>query len=95
MSVTHTKKVLSTYYEKILSGEKTYEVRLADWECKSGDILELVEVDNETKLPTGRSLKRKVGVVIRTKDIEEQNWWSAEKIEKHGFQVIALNEEVL
>lgn len=94
METVHTKKVLKKYFDKILLGEKTYEVRLADWECRTGDILELVEINDTTKQPTGRTMNRKVGAVIKTKDIEQQNWWSGKDIEPYGYQIIALNEEV-
>lgn len=93
MSRVHTKKVLKKYFDKILSGEKTYEVRLADWQCDEGDMLELVEVDSETGQPTGRIMRRKVGAVIRTKELEEFDWWSKEDMQKYGFQVLALVDE--
>lgn len=84
-----TKKVYSRYFNKILAGEKTYELRLADWTCQPGDILELVDIDDGRK-PTGRSLRKKVGTVVKTKDID---FWSKEDIEKHGYQVISLLDE--
>lgn len=90
MSNVITKKVYSRYFDKILSGEKTYEVRLADWKCEPGDVLELVDVDDETRQPTGRVMRKKVGEVIRTKDIEALRWWPDEDVDKYGFQVIAL-----
>jgi len=90
MSKLHTKKVLKEYFDKILSGEKTYEVRLADWRCEEGDSLELIEIDDETKQPTGRTLKRKVGAVIRTKELEALDWWSKEDMQTYGFQVLSL-----
>lgn len=90
MSTIHTKKVLKKYFEKILSGEKTYEVRLADWRCAEGDVLELVEIDDETKQPTGRRVSKKVGTVARTNELD---FWSAEDIEKYGYQIIGLLPE--
>lgn len=93
MSKVHTKKVLKKYFDKILAGEKTYEVRLADWECNEGDMLQLVEIDDVTRHPTGRTLQRKVGAVIRIKELEKLGWWSQEDIEKHSFQVLALVDE--
>lgn len=93
MSQLHTKKVLKKYFDKILSGEKTYEVRLADWRCNEGDTLELVEIDDETKQPTGRTLQRKVGAVIRTKELEDLDWWSKDDMQKYGFQVLSLVDE--
>ncbi len=35
----HIKKVWPEYFQKILDSKKTYELRLADWECNEGDIL--------------------------------------------------------
>ena len=93
MKAIHTKKVLAKYFNKILTGEKTYEVRLADWHCDEGDTLELIELDDETKQPTGRTMKRKVGAIIRTKELEELDWWSKEDMQKYGFQVLALVDE--
>lgn len=83
------KKVYTSYFDKILSGEKTFELRLADWDCETGDILELIDVDDETKQPTGRSVQRTVGSVVRTKDVDS---WTQEDIEKYGYQVISLLE---
>ena len=94
MNKVHRKKVFAKYFDKILAGDKTYEVRLADWSCDEGDTLELIEIDDETRQLTGRAIKRKVGVVIRTKDIEQLGWWSAEEVQKYGFQVISLGEVI-
>lgn len=74
-------------YEKVLSGEKTYDIRLADWEVGPGDVIVFQEWDPATKEYTGREMSRKVGYVGKTKDWEV---WSKEEIEKHGFQVISL-----
>ena len=42
------KKVWPEYFQKILDGKKTYELRLADFECNPGDILVLKERNPET-----------------------------------------------
>lgn len=81
------KKVWPKYFEKILSGEKTYEVRLADWECNEGDILVLEEWDPETEEYTGRKIEKEVTYVVKTKDCQ---FWSKEEIDKYGFQVIGI-----
>ena len=81
------KKTWPEFFEGILSGEKTFEVRLADWECKVGDILLLKEWDPKTKKYTGRSAKKKVTYVYKTKD---QKFFSQEDIKKYGFQMIAF-----
>jgi hypothetical protein len=91
MSNIIEKKILTEYFNKIISGEKTYELRLADWDCQPGDILVLNEIDTDTKQLTGRKLRRKVGYVGRTKD---GSFWTKEEIEKYGYQIISLlNEE--
>lgn len=86
MSKTISKKILSEYFKKVASGEKTYELRLADWDCKSGDTLVLNEIDKSGQL-TGRSISRKVGFVGKTKDT---SFWTPEEVEQYGYQIISL-----
>jgi len=81
------KKIWPGYYEKILSGEKKFELRLADWECQSGDILVLKEWNPEIKQYTGRQIEKEVGYVLKTKD---QKFWNNEEVEKFGFQIISF-----
>jgi len=81
------KKILPGYFDKILSGEKTFELRLADWECTPGDTLLLKEWDSSKKAYTGREVEKKVTYVIKTKDTK---LFSPKEIEKYGFQVIAI-----
>lgn len=83
------KKILSTYYNLVASGDKTFELRLADWECKPGDTLILLEVDDDTKEPTGRTLEREVGFIGKTKDL---SFWSQKAIDKYGYQIISLQQ---
>lgn len=90
MSKIIEKKILPEYFEEIKSGNKTFELRLADWECSRGDTLTLIEVDKTGKT-TGRTLSKKVGYVGRTKSYD---FWSKEDIEKHGYQIISLLDEV-
>lgn len=81
------KKIWPEYFEKVLPGEKNFELRLADWDCKSGDVLILREWNPETKEYTGRQVEKEVGYVLKTKDI---SLFSKEDIEKYGWQVIGL-----
>lgn len=90
MTKVHSKKAFKSIFDLVVSGEKTFDMRLADWKCEEGDILELVEIGDEEGEPTGRTLRCKIGAVLRTKDIEQAGWWSKEDIEKHGFQVMSL-----
>ncbi|MGH7234462.1 MAG: DUF3850 domain-containing protein [Candidatus Saccharimonadales bacterium] len=90
MSKTIEKKILSDYFDNVASGAKTYELRLADWDAQPGDILILNEIDSQTREFTGRSLKRKVGYVGKTKELD---FWTKEEIDKYGYQIISLLEE--
>ena len=84
------KKIWATYFEEVAKGNKTFELRLADWKCEPGDVLVLEEVDDETKLPTGRSIRKRVGFVGKTKDF---SFWPEEDVEKYGYQIISLLDE--
>ena len=74
-------------FEKVLSGEKTFDLRLADWECNPGDILVLREYNPETKEYTGRVIEKEVTFVLKTKDLK---FWSKEDMDKYGFQVFSF-----
>ena len=81
------KKVWPEYFQKIIDSVKTYELRLADFECKTGDVLVLKEWDPKTKKYTGRVIEKTVTYVGKTKG---QTFWSNEDVEKFGFQIIAF-----
>ncbi len=81
------KKVWPEYFQKIIDGVKTYELRLADFECKLGDVLVLREWDPETKEYTGKVIEKTVTYVGKTKG---QTFWPKEDVEKYGFQIIAF-----
>ena len=84
----HEKKIWPEHFENILSGKKTYELRLADWECNAGDTLLLREWDPHTKSYTGRVLEKQVTYVGKTKNA---TFWSTEDVEKYGFQIISFH----
>ena len=56
------KKIIKGYYEDLLSGKKKFDLRLNNFTIKEGDMLELVEVDENRQL-TGRKLQKKVTYV--------------------------------
>jgi len=72
---------------KVLSGEKNFELRLADWECQPGDILVLREWDQKTKEYTGRQIEKEVSYVLKTKEVK---LFSEEEVKKYGYQVIGF-----
>lgn len=81
------KKIWPQYFKKILKGDKTFELRLADFKCRPGNILVLREWNPKTKKYTGRTLKKKITYVIKTKTIK---FWPKKDIEKYGFQIISF-----
>ena len=83
------KKSFPELFEKVLSGEKTFDMRIADFDCQPGDILEQIEVTHDGT-PTGRAIRKRVGVVLKTKDI---NFWPQADIDTYGYQVISLLDE--
>lgn len=81
------KKVWPEYFQAILDGKKTYELRLADFECNDGDILILEEWNPKTKEYTGRIIEKIVTYVGKTKAL---TFWPKEDIDKYGYQIIAF-----
>jgi hypothetical protein len=66
------KKVQRKYFKAVIEDRKRFEVRLADFKCKLGDILVLKEQDPQTKKLTGRKRKIECEVLYKfnTKEIE-------------------------
>jgi ASC-1-like (ASCH) protein len=83
----HDKKVWPEYFQNILAGKKTYELRLADWDCHEGDLLLLREWDPITEEYTGREIEKIVTHVGKTKDM---NFWPKEAVERYGYQIISF-----
>ena len=75
------KKVWPEFFTKLQSGDKTFELRLADFDCNPGDTLLLKEWDPATKEYTGRTIEKAVTYVLKTKSIEEKGLWQKEEIE--------------
>lgn len=84
------KKVWPKYFQEILDGKKTFELRLNDFEINEGDVLVLKEWNPETKGYTGRELEKKVGFVGKWKIDELTQFWPREDIDTKGIQIISL-----
>lgn len=84
MATIH-KKVRKEYFEKIMSGKKKLELRLADFEINEGDTLILEEWDKDKKEHTGRQVEVVATYILKTKG---QTFWPQEDVEKYGFQII-------
>ncbi len=81
------KKILPEYFELVLSGKKTYDFRLADFDIAEGDTLVLKEWNGQQKAFTGREIEKQVTYVGKTKG---DTTWSREDVEKFGHQIIAF-----
>ena len=63
------KKVWPEYFQKIMAGDKTFEVRLADFDCAPGDTLVLREWNPAMGDYTGSTLEKHINCVIKTKEL--------------------------
>ena len=81
------KKTWPKYFQEILNGKKKFEVRLADFDIKEGDILILEEYNPETKQYTGRTISKKVNFVTKFNPEQAHN---IKDIKKFGFWEIGL-----
>ena len=73
---------------EVLVGNKKFDLRLADFNVKKGDILILREWDSKTKKYTGRKIEKRIKFVIKTKS---QTFWPENEVEKYGYQVIGFD----
>lgn len=84
------KKCYPELFDEVLSGRKAFDLRIADFDCQPGDILVLDEVSEADKQPTGRSIRKKVGYVLKTKQLD---FFAPEDVEAYGYQVMSLLDE--
>ena len=84
MATIH-KKVWQEYFEQIISGEKKFELRLADFKVNEGDTLVLEEWNKDKERYTGRKIEVVATYILKTKG---QTFWPQEEVDKYGFQII-------
>lgn len=65
MPTTHELKIWPEYYEAVVSGIKTFEIRRNDRGFKVGDTLHLREWNPETRHYTGRTVSVKVTYILK------------------------------
>ncbi len=85
------KKILPEWFDQIVSGQKKYELRLADFEIQDGDILRLEEWAGEgvNRKATGRFIEKKVNYVRK---IDLQAWVDQQpEIKEKGFYVLQFD----
>lgn len=85
------KKTWPSTYELFATGKRTLELRLADFDLKTGDTLIFEEYDPKTKKYTGRSTKFKCQKVERSVKNPLQ-FYPLEEIRKYGFWIIDLKK---
>lgn len=91
------KKILSEFYDALASGEKKYELRLADEDLrdvKPGDVLILEEWTGlgTDRKPTGRVLKKEITYLRRFTLDDLSAYWPREEIEKKGLLILSLKD---
>jgi len=79
------KKIWPEFFELIKSGKKKFELRLADFDIKEGDILILEEWDPKTKEYTGRKIEVKAKYIFLFK-LDE--FGQEKEIKKEGVYII-------
>lgn len=85
--MTIKKKTWPEYFEKIVSGEKTFDCRIADFDIKEGDEIIFEEYDPDKKKYTGRSISKIISYVGKTK------WWKffdQKDVDKYGYIIMSL-----
>jgi len=83
------KKTWPEYFELVKSGRKRFDLRMADFDIKEGDILILEEWDPKTKKYTGRKVEKKVGYTLK---FSIDQFGQKDLIEKHGIYAIQLED---
>lgn len=83
------KKIWPKYFKLVKSGKKKFELRLADFKVKRGDILVLKEWNPKTKKYTGRKIKKNITYIAKFKI--DRLFWPKEEIEKKGIQIISID----
>lgn len=81
------KKTWPELFELVLKGKKNFDLRLADFDLKEGDILVLKEFDPKAGKFSGRSIEKKCKNVVKVNPFE---FHSAGKIKKFGLYLIEL-----
>ncbi|MEN9647690.1 MAG: hypothetical protein RLY57_494 [Candidatus Parcubacteria bacterium] len=85
---TVTKKILPEWFETVKSGQKRYELRLADFEIQDGDTLRLEEWvgEGEHRKFTGRFIEKKIDYVRK---VDMKDWLLKQpEINEKGMYVL-------
>lgn len=86
------KKCWSEWFDKFVSGERQFELRLADFQLNSGDVLVMEEFDPKTKSYTGRVARFKCARVEHSAQNPLQ-FYNTEDVKRSGFWIIKLEKQ--
>lgn len=81
------KKIRPEYFQMIEDGKKEFELRVADFDAKEGDILILEEQNPKTKRFTGRIAKKKIKHIMK---INPTEMYDLKDIKKYGFYILGV-----
>ncbi len=79
------KKIWPKFSKQVKTGKKRFELRVADFRIKEGDIFVMREWDPKKKTYTGRKIKKKVIFVLR---FNLDQFKQKREIEKKGLYII-------
>ncbi len=79
------KKIQPEYFELVKSGKKKFELQLADFNLKEGDVLILEEWNPETKKYTGRKIGKNIDFILK---FNLDDFGQKKEIEEKGLYVI-------
>lgn len=82
------KKVWPDLFRLLQTKRKNVEIRLADFKLRQGDVLVLEEWNPNTRKYTGRSVERKVGMLLK---FNLTKWNPIADIKKYGHYLIWLD----
>lgn len=77
----HFLKTLEPYFNEIVMGRKTFEVRKADRDYRLGDYLELREYDLFLEIYTGETIIKRISYILDDPDYV-----------KEGYVILGLGE---
>ncbi len=87
-----TKKILPEWFDAIASGQKKYELRLADFDIQEGDTLRLEEWvgEGEGRKATGRVIEKKISYV---RNFDVDTWMKQQpEIKEKGMYVLQFDD---
>jgi len=86
------KKCWPEWFKTFISGERTLELRLADFDLREGDTIIMEEYNPETKQYTGRIASFNCKKVEHSAQ-DPLQFYKIDDVRKHGFWIIELEKQ--